>query len=370
MSITTKVPLETKEIKVPVIETGGLDIYKDEMRKALGNLVFRRVEKVVYMDESYLGTSFTFPDLCGNLESIFYEKNVQVQFSEDEVKRNVGEHYMDFSVFTSLSKLRKDDGIEGEIYGHSEKYADFDFISLEFYPVDRTIIPRKGDLVCGAVSVDKNGSNAQYSYWFVCSEQFLRFWTLLMYDNHETFHKLIEKNKDKTQKKKFDKKIDEEILRRKVLSGNHLMSAGLRKWLLSCRDTVIGDKHIVSNRNEIFDRFWLHRTEYASQFVHIYTALISILRYREMPCLENVPNNLNGGPVMRYWDLPQGWLENMYMRWNLTSEIYSRFVQVQILDTVNPPAGTQFVEHIPQENLGQFINMNDENIFIPFQNFE
>ena len=44
-------------------------------------------------------------------------------------------------------------------------------------------LPRKGDLLCGAVKPNSRGK-LYYSQWFICSEQFYRAWTLLMYDTH------------------------------------------------------------------------------------------------------------------------------------------------------------------------------------------
>ncbi|HMP28202.1 MAG TPA: hypothetical protein PKD85_01295 [Saprospiraceae bacterium] len=349
------------EIVIPLLDECTLKVkaVRELVKANLGNLVFRRVKTAIAVPNNYIHTTITTPLENGDVENKCYGEGEIVTFAPEEYKRNVAEHYKDFSVFTTNAKIRKEnDQINGEIYGHSKNYADFDITNFEFYPVARTMKPREGDLVCGAVDFDKKGF-AHYAYWFVCSEQFLRFWTLVMFDQHDSFHKVL----DKTSPNK-NKKIDEEALRRKVLSGNHLMTCGYRKWLLSCDQTLVDGKKIWSTYEELKERFWLHRTEAASMHVHIYTALILLLRYNELPCEYNVPNNINNGPFMKEWDLPEGWINAFCASNGLYPQYYTKIVKQQVMDK-NPPKGTFIVGTDAEEPSDDVTE--DEDVFIPQQ---
>lgn len=360
------------EVVVPLLEEqtkcvkGAFELVKGN----LGNLVFRRVKTPIAVPENYLYTSSTTPLENGGVETKFYKAGDVYSITPEEYKRNVAEHYKDFSMFTSEAKIRKEnDRVRGEIYGHSKNYADFDLMDFTFHPTSRTMKPREGDLVCGAVEFDKKG-NANYAYWFVCSEQFLRFWTLIMYDQHDSFRKVLEKNTKKENRTK-SKKVDEDALRRKVLSGNHLMTGGYRKWLLSCDQTLISGRKIVSEPKELLERFWLHRTESASMYVHVYAALVLLFRYYELPCENNVPNNINNGPFMNKWDLPENWVRNFCITNGIYPQCYTKIVQVPVIGN-EPPKGTKFAEPEPvllsEESNSEKLGSEDEDgIFIPNQ---
>lgn len=360
------------EIIVPTLDDRkeGVKGFREVLKGNLGNLVFRRVTKVIAYEGDYICTEKFNVDMGGNIVSGLCKKGEI--FTDDEKKRKVLEHYANFAIFTSHTSIRKEnDNVKGEIYGNSQNYADFDLFDFEFHPQNRTLLPRVGDLVCGAVNVTDSG--AQYAYWFVCSEQFLRFWTLVMFDKHESFDKILEK-KGQT--------IDEETLRRKVLSGNHLMTNGFRKWMLSVSQTQIDGKTIVSEPEENEKRFWTNRTEAASAYVHVYCCLILILKYMELPCESNVPNNINDGPYMIYWDLPEGWLENLCLQYSLYPQYKPRTVTFPLVTTL--PKGTKFVDvplvevplvdvplvEVPFVAAEEQIYEVEDGVCVPFQNFD
>ena len=137
----------------------------------------------------------------------------------------------------------------------------------------------------------------------ICSEQFLRMWTLVMHDWHETFDKMIACDTLKEDREK--------VLRDKLFKGNRLMTNSWLKTYLSL-ESEGKDMTIDESR----EKYWFYRTEISSiKWVDVYTSIILIIRYNELPCYLNVPSHLNVETKEKFsrdsWSLPPAFLSNL-----------------------------------------------------------
>lgn len=157
---------------------------------------------------------------------------------------------------------------------------------------------KNGSIVC--VILDPNSPNRR-PRWFVASNQLVRFWTLVMYGpDHVSFVKASAKCPD---------------LRTYFMRSVTLSTNGFRKWTLGYHDhgewtpETAEDEKPGSTRN---DRFWMCREEKtASRYCHIYLALTLIMEYEEVLSPKNLPSGGTETPPMRFWDLPEGFFENV-----------------------------------------------------------
>ena len=326
---------ETVEVSIPLLEIGeesGLDRFREKILKSFKKLNFRRVGNVIAEKENWMRTEFYQPQGDGNISlSSYTQENVETMpdFSEDDYKRKVVDFYTDYKFYTTKKPLRTDEDKIGDGYILCEaknhcQLNPFTFkFDREYSGDERLVLPREGDLVCLLPISGKGGRIPEAKYWFVCSEQFMKAWTLIVYKDHDTFKKLA---------------CNEQELRKKVFSGNFTMTNGFRKWMLSCYQSGL-----VSEPEEIEKRFWVVRGERLSrEFVHFYSALVLMLRYRELPSEHNIPNVANYSPVMHYWDLPFGWLEKLNEIYNFQSEMYMRMKETEVFDRTLPPKGTKY----------------------------
>ena len=126
-------------------------------------------------------------------------------------------------------------------------------------------------------------------FWFTCSEQFLRAWTLLIYDKHPS----------------FENNGEEPRMRNRNMSGNRLNTNSFRKFMLAHNQT-----RTVIDHHETINRYYYIRTELVSKnWCHVYSALVLMARYGEIPCYKNVPKNRGKGPSCIQWNLPNKFVE-------------------------------------------------------------
>ncbi len=263
-------------------------VLQDKIRKQLGNLVFRRVGKTHYSRNSFeRGLHYEFD------VSSFEARSKEV-FRMDDLPENP-ELSKEWEVrckrFSGVAKKAGFRGIRDTdkcprvpISFNSGDYSELDITktcSFEFNPRRRhKVLPQVGDLICGLVS---GGSKPKFTRWFICSEQFLRMWTLLMYEDHDSF-------KGKTEAR----------LRDFSMTGNKLCTNSFLKWMMALKD----NRKQVS-QEEADKRYWCLRTEYPSrQWVHVYCALVLLARWGELPCKFNIPSNRNTENNMKHWNLP------------------------------------------------------------------
>lgn len=240
----------------------------------------------------------------------------------DKVNRYVEIKYKYFFGITHPNTVREEPNLvkNTPIFLHSNNYSQFDFTincSVEFSDDNylcTPVTPMPGDLVFIFISNEtmknyssidnvKSLQNIRYingDKWCIISEQFLRAWTAIMYDNHETFDKWFPANTEE---------ISPFMLREKFLSGSRLMTNSFRKYALA---RAHFGKDITGN--DVKQKFWYLRTEFASrQYVDIYVALVLIAKYGELPCILNVPNNKNDTDVRRLsWDLPYAFISMLF----------------------------------------------------------
>ena len=191
----------------------------------------------------------------------------------------------DFCGFTSHFSLRESDMYKGKQMPFSKQgYAILDPITFEMVPTECFITPRTGDLICGIVDTDNE--EPFFDKWFVCSEQFYRCYTLCMFKNHASF-KNVRERKDPQQY---------------WMSGNRLMTNSHLKWRLS-----LAEHNLPCDPVENIQKYWCLRTEPMSiNWIHIYCAVVYLVRYNEFLSSENVPIN-KGGLTYSTWHLPENW---------------------------------------------------------------
>ena len=257
------------------------------LRHRLQRLVFRRVRSIVVPDEAIGSTVTTFWHTPA--EQTEFKETELDRLTEEQWQKNVEQRHTQFYGFTTRSILRDNDSWDKSIFFEKKGFSDFldpVTLTLDGIESDLTVSPKPGDLLCGEVS------NGAYSKWFICSEQFYRAWTLIMYHTHSSFRN-AEKKKCGT--------------RSFWMSGNRLMTRNYEKWLLAGKDNGV-----EPSRKEKQDRYWHQRTESISRlWIHVYCAIVLLARYRELPSADNVPR-VKGGATKTstpVWDLPDGFVE-------------------------------------------------------------
>ena len=125
-----------------------------------------------------------------------------------------------------------------------------------------------------------------------------------MYDWHETFDKMIACDTLKENREK--------VLRDKLFKGNKLMTNSWLKTYLS-----LESEGKVMTVEESREKYWFYRTENVSiKWVDVYTSIVLIIRYNELPCYLNVPSHLNVETKEKFnrdnWSLPASFLSDLF----------------------------------------------------------
>jgi hypothetical protein len=323
---------------VKAITPESLETLRTVVTKNFNNLIFRRVAQVVAKKEHLIETIVTkiIPGVDfvgangvppGTPLSIFYKIGTpHANFTAQEYEQNVEEQFTRFYFFTTETAIRDNDR-HGKIalFGASNKYSQIDITGpnmdfrFSYANEDRTnlVPPRPGDLVCGLIAKDKYArKNPTFRFWFTCSEQFLHAWTAIRYAEHETLDKLVTRPISDV----FDHEAE---VRKALFRGNKLCTNSYRKWMRANKECGV-----AFDQAEAEKRYYSLRCERnAVDHVHIYAALVLILRYREVPNNTNIPAILSPkGPsdvTPKTWDLPEGvnsnsgWLDRFVKKYNL-----------------------------------------------------
>jgi hypothetical protein len=293
----------------------------------VGQTFFRRVEKVIghdFISASKIQTP--------HLPVVKISQHEFEKLPKSVVDKNVQVKFRTFHGFTKFNSVRDEpDCVRGRpIFFHSKNFRQFDLthdMSFNFSSDKRLnnhSTPMEGDLLFVFLSnqtIDSLEKGISVSklpnadMWFIASEQFLRAYTAILYDWHETFDLMTNVPMD------APRDIKEEALKYKLFSGNKLMTNSWAKYHLSHE----AEGKLVSQQDSI-DKFWNLRTEYSSKrWVDIWCALVLAARYGELPCHQNVPNN-KAGPQRVSWDIPKN-LVSKLVKYALCSEnIPSDFV--------------------------------------------
>jgi len=190
---------------------------------------------------------------------------------------------------THPSQVREGDPAPGQpVYFRESGSAVLDPFTFELRRHVSCVVPRAGDLLCGVIGRAGSGRRI-FSLWFICSEQFLRCWTLCLHRDHASYRTI--KTKKKTPLEYW-------------MTGNRLMTNSYYKWGLGENNA---GRTICPL--EARQRYWHLRTEPSSiLWVHLYCALVLVVRYWEPPSLENTPR-IPGTTLD--WHLPSLWLETL-----------------------------------------------------------
>lgn len=343
--------------KVKAITPESLETLRSTISKFFGNLIFRRVAHVKVEDKHLIETVVTkfVPGINppGTVMSTIYKAGTPRENpTEFEYEHNVQEKYSRFRFFTYDTPLRDNDRIgKIQIFGSSNKYSQIDIagpnydfkFSYNSRKRNNLVPPRVDDLVCGVVEKDDHHPNPTYKFWFTCSEQFMHAWTAIKYSDHETFDKLITRPLVDIEEGRADRETE---IRRALFRGNKLCTNSYRKWLrgiAECGTQYDPEKF----KKEAENRFYVLRCEEnAINWVHLYAALVLMLRYRELPTADNIPSVLDGGPTPKTWDLPEGWVDAMVEKYCLEEveedrKIYTRPPRIPKTESVSIPKKTK-----------------------------
>lgn len=266
---------------------------RNAFEENLGNLVFRRIREVVPETPIYEAREYHF-NLEENKEKyIVHRENFPTE--HQILHKNWELKCWNYTGETETRPLRKDK-VRSSIRFYSEDYAEIDIVGNCTFtfnkPYNKKVMPLVGDIICG--TVDTTLEHPTFINWFNCSDQFLRAWTLIMHDTHRSYN-----NKPESQLKKF------------VFSGNRLCANTFLKWQMAHRDNGVD-----LPKEEVFERHYHLRTEFTSKkWVHVYAALVSIIRYGELPCEFNVPTNSNNVPKMTHWNIPGKFITTLLTTW-------------------------------------------------------
>ncbi len=131
--------------------------------------------------------------------------------------------------------------------------------------------PQEPDLICFINNGDVKKK------WFICSEQFMRMWTIIHFDKHPSYPK---KNQNVYDNKK------------NFMSGNRLVTDSWTKYIKACQQN---DTSIDANISK--ERFYNLRTELCGRdYIDIYAALISLAVYGDELTQSNIPTVGQGAP--------------------------------------------------------------------------
>jgi len=285
------------------------------LRSIFGKFIFRRVNKVLLLKEDMLSVEKYFVDQDGsnffiNSEHISPQEYERSFFTSTEVEQNVEFKYKKFALFTTNQKLRDNDNWGNHsVYCASNKYRQLDFLSSdctlspfssEEKPRFNRVPPREKDLICMEVEIGPKNT-PQAKWWFTCSEQFMHAWTTIMHDSHVTFS---------------------DDMWKWCFTGNRLQTNTFLKWSLAHEDNGISP-----DIEDARKRYYRLRTESVSKkWVHLYCAIVMMARFGELPCVENIPNNLDD-PKLTKWDLPHNFAQRLLSKHTKFFNNIQKFVE-------------------------------------------
>lgn len=280
-----------------------------------GTFIFRRVDQVILTGSSTFSKVLLPEEEPEYLP--FFNYNSALQQDVKLLERNIDINCVNFHGYTKNATMRAEPQTfrKREILFDSSTYRNYNITGLKFcFEKVKPIVPVAGDLVC--IFMSDASCNMRYGKetpiadaWFIASDQYLRAWTAIMFDYHDSLRALVAKS---------TKPADmEKVLRDKLFRGNTLMTNTWRKTKLS-----YDQNNIEFTREESISCYWHLRVDNASRYwVDVLAALVLICRYGEIPTWENVPNTKDTPqhpvPQRDRWDLPQNFVSKLFELMNL-----------------------------------------------------
>ena len=249
----------------------------------LRTLVFRRVSHVDYKNNVKFHRVYELDEVytdypAGQLPNDVFERN------KDWLEKHVENFASSFKLLTQAKPMLKNDMFQCKLFAHSSRFHTFDPVTFTHSSTQTLkVVPYSGNLICGEVDVDKHGA-PYYVWWTLCSEQFMRMAVCLL---HGEDHPLI-------QSLRFAPSTgDMEPVRRALMRGNRLtVSSNVHKRVLvNAHNSLPPPSH-----NELVAGYARTRGEWitrSDKYLHYYNAIVMMLVYNEMPCVYNIPNNIN-----------------------------------------------------------------------------
>lgn len=274
--------------------------FRDMFIQNFGKLVFRRVAEArsvnapcVYIKSGY--------DVEGIYTELTVSESNRHTLKREDLQKNVDMLSSNYYFETTMNPIRSSDTYYGiRIHGYRKFKGDVtEDLQVVSGSERKSSMPQIGDLVSGFV--DKNEKGYYYTVWFICSDQFLHMWTSIMEPESEALCKKIPRGMDK-----------EYAILRNLMSGNRLCTNSFLKHTLGCHQSGI-----PFPPEEMQERYYSLRTETPSiRYVHLYAAVVLMIRYGTLPTDENVPNNIDRKTSdkkttakLTKWSLPTGWLD-------------------------------------------------------------
>jgi len=278
-------------------------------QNVFANLEFRRVDNIIYKSNKEKIHQYSFDT---DTDSFITEEVENSNFTDAEIEHSIGFANDDFTFITTPYSFRKhSSGNESKWNGNvvlckSKNFAQFSFKTFRFERGNNrnVYLPRlkrsnpenrkqtlQADLIACIPILTKNGVEAKF--WCYVSEQFLRLWTLIFFENDVSLFK----GNDFANSRKW------------LFTGNRLQCNAFMKWIKAHRQN--NEEYSIE---EMYKRFYFNRTEEECKYVHFYCMLALIIRYNEFPNENNMPINLgkrfvDGVKVpelnMKYWDYPE-----------------------------------------------------------------
>lgn len=281
-----------------------------------GTFIFRRVSKVIHSDIRSVKV-VTDIDEYKKYDSLSL---LNTRADQITTTKNLWERYVEvdcdkFHGFVNTQSIREEPNWirSKSISFGSDRYRSFNPETLEFsVEKSKPPVPVFGDLLCIFMSSGKlitgvhKHTKQVADYWFVASEQFLRMWTAVMYNDHDSLWALVPKN---TTPEDF-----EVLLRKKLFSGNQLAT---NTWL---KYKMMGYEGVLDfTKEESKKLYWHLRTdELSTEWVDVCAVLVLLSRYGELPSKDNTPIlSLKNGEVetvyrRSLWHIPTGLLAKIF----------------------------------------------------------
>lgn len=184
-----------------------MSLIRENLKEKWRGLVFRRVKRVIPRVST---TKYHLIHTgAGKRDTIRVNARYSIApYGKEYSNRYITSHYGSYYGFTRKETIDSpfgDTSLDGkEIYFNKRDYNCLDLSNdmtfsmstkaQDFHKSD--ILPLEGALVCGFVASDDE-AHLRYTKWWVCSDQFLWLWLLIMYDDHQCFKPSIQDRIDR-----------------------------------------------------------------------------------------------------------------------------------------------------------------------------